>query len=88
LVARSCNLAARKAAYLYDDSGKGQSMNKETKALIDSLRAVSSHADPIANALMLKTMTPKKQHDYADMLKELSDLLHEHATNQETGSGK
>ncbi|MFD9888241.1 hypothetical protein ACFWY9_02780 [Amycolatopsis sp. NPDC059027] len=58
-------------------------MNKDTKALIESLQAVSSHAETIANALMLDKMTPKKQHEYADMLKELSDLLHEHATIQE-----
>ena len=63
-------------------------MNKDTKALIESLRAVSGHAETIANALMLNKMNPKKQREYADMLKELSDLLHEHATIQEEGSGE
>ena len=58
-------------------------MDGETKALIESLREVSGHASPIADALMLGKMTPKKQHEYADMLKELSDLLHEHAKIQE-----
>lgn len=58
-------------------------MKEDTKALIESLRAVSSHAETIANALMLDKMTPQKQHEYADMLKELSDLLHEHAALQE-----
>ncbi|GAB3362698.1 hypothetical protein GCM10027360_26870 [Amycolatopsis echigonensis] len=58
-------------------------MNSETKALIESLQAVSSHAESIAEALTLNKMTPKKQHEYADMLKELSDLLHEHAAIQE-----
>lgn len=58
-------------------------MNSETKALIESLQAVSGHAESIAEALTLNKMTPKKQHEYADMLKELSDLLHEHATIQE-----
>lgn len=60
-------------------------MNNDTKALIESLRAVSGHAETIANALMLNKMTPKKQREYADMLKELSELLHEHATLQEEG---
>lgn len=58
-------------------------MNDETTALIDSLQAVSSHAQSIADALKSNTMTPKKQHEYADMLMELSSLLHEHATIQE-----
>ena len=58
-------------------------MNSETKALIESLRAISSHAESIAESLTLNKMTSKKQHEYADMLKELSDLLHEHATIQE-----
>jgi hypothetical protein len=58
-------------------------MNEDTKALVESLQAVSGHAETMANALMLGRMTPKKQHEYADMLKELSSLLHEHASTQE-----
>ncbi|MGW7533438.1 hypothetical protein [Amycolatopsis sp. NPDC054798] len=58
-------------------------MDNETKALIDSLRAVSAHAEPVANALMLGTMTPEKQHEYAGMLGELSRLLQNHAAFQE-----
>ncbi|MYW90019.1 hypothetical protein G3I59_05145 [Amycolatopsis rubida] len=59
-------------------------MDKETKALIDSLRAVSGHAESIASALMLGKMTPQSQHEYAGMLGELSQLLHEHAAIRET----
>lgn len=58
-------------------------MHSETNALIESLRAVSGHAESIAEALELGKMTPGKQHEYADMLRELSDLLHEHADIQE-----
>ena len=58
-------------------------MREDTKALIESLRAVSGHAETIAQALMLDKMTPDKQHEYANMLSELSDLLHEHADIQE-----
>lgn len=58
-------------------------MREDTKALIDSLRAVSGHAETIAQALMLGKMTATKQREYADMLKELSELLHEHAGIQE-----
>lgn len=58
-------------------------MREDTKALIESLRAVSGHAETIAQALMLDKMTPKKQREYANMLKELSELLHEHADYQE-----
>jgi hypothetical protein len=54
-------------------------MNETTKVLIDSLRAVSSHAEPVANALMLNRITPEKQREYADMLEELSTLLREYA---------
>ena len=60
-------------------------MDRDTKALIDSLQSVSGHAKTIANALMLGKMTPEKQREYADMLKELSELLHEHADLQEKG---
>jgi|GEM_PF-6364428 len=58
-------------------------MNEDTKALIDSLRAVSAHAEPVANALMLNTMTPEKQREYAGMLRELAGLLDEHADTPE-----
>jgi cob(I)alamin adenosyltransferase len=59
-------------------------MNTATKALIDSLRAVSKQAEPIANALILDQMSAEKQHEYANLLAELSDLLHEHAESHET----
>ncbi|WP_329046560.1 hypothetical protein OG738_32095 [Amycolatopsis sp. NBC_01488] len=58
-------------------------MREDTKAIIESLRAVSGHAETIAQALMLGKMTAKKQREYADMLKELSELLHEHADIEE-----
>lgn len=61
-------------------------MDEGTKALIESLQAVSRHAGSIANALMLGKMTPEKQREYADMLKELSGLLREHADMQEKGA--
>jgi hypothetical protein len=61
-------------------------MNKVTKALIDSLRAVGSNAEPVANALMLGQLTPEKQREYGDLLKELSELMYEHAENQDGGS--
>ncbi|WP_326946663.1 hypothetical protein OG439_46285 [Amycolatopsis sp. NBC_01307] len=54
-------------------------MNDETKALIESLQAVSRHAEPVANALMLDTMTPEKQREYAGMLRKLAALLETHA---------
>lgn len=57
-------------------------MNEDTKALIESLQAVSAHAEPVANALMLNTMTPEKQREYAGMLRELAGLLEEHAEPQ------
>lgn len=60
-----------------------KAIRDETKALIDSLQAVSAQATPVANALMLNQMPSEKQHLYADMLKSLSDLLHEHADSQE-----
>ncbi|WP_233226133.1 hypothetical protein [Amycolatopsis sp. CA-126428] len=60
-------------------------MDTDTKALVESLQAVGTHAGTIANALTLGNMTPKKQREYADMLKELSELLHEHADLQEGG---
>ncbi|SFQ75499.1 hypothetical protein [Amycolatopsis rubida] len=58
-------------------------MDNETKALIESLRAVSAHAEPVANDLMLGTMTPERQRDYAGMLGELSQLLQDHAEFRE-----
>lgn len=58
-------------------------VNEDTKALIESLRAVSTHAAPVANALMLRKMTPEKQREYAGMLRELAGLLEEHADTQE-----
>lgn len=61
-------------------------MDDETKALIDSLRAVSAHAEPVANDLMLGTMTPERQREYAGMLGELSQLLQDHADFRD-GSG-
>jgi hypothetical protein len=62
-------------------------MDEDTKALIDSLRAVSAHAEPVANALMLNTITPGKQREYAGMLRELAGLLDEHAGPEEKGTG-
>ncbi|MEA5366450.1 hypothetical protein VA596_43450 [Amycolatopsis sp., V23-08] len=56
--------------------------------LIESLRAVSRHAEPTANALMVRQMTPEKQREYATLLRQLADLLDEHADNQETASTK
>ena len=60
-------------------------MNKYTKALIESLQSVGGHATLMANDLMLGRMTPEKQHEYANMLNELSELLHEHADLQGKG---
>lgn len=54
-------------------------MDEQTKALIDSLRAVSRHAEPVANALMLDNISPEKQREYARMLRELAALLETHA---------
>ncbi|MFD9889343.1 hypothetical protein ACFWY9_08380 [Amycolatopsis sp. NPDC059027] len=58
-------------------------MYEETKLLIESLKAVSRHAGPIADALMMGTMKSDKQREYGDMLKELSGLLCEHADLQD-----
>ncbi|WP_441296305.1 helix-turn-helix domain-containing protein [Amycolatopsis sp. CA-126428] len=44
------------------------------------------HAETIAQALMLGEMTPDKQHEYANMLNEMLELLHEYADIQEEDS--
>jgi cob(I)alamin adenosyltransferase len=59
----------------------------DTKALIESLRAVSRQAEPISNALMLNQMSSDKQREYANLLVQLSDLMNEHAANHETRAG-
>lgn len=58
-------------------------MNQNTKELIDALKAVTTHAGGIANALMLNQVPPDKQREYADLLEELAGLLREHADAQE-----
>lgn len=61
-------------------------MNDHFVTLIESLRAVSKHAEPVANALMARQMTPEKQREYARLLRGLADLLDEHADDQEGAS--
>jgi hypothetical protein len=61
-------------------------MDERTKSIIDALRAVSGRAEPVANALMLNSIPPKDQRVYANMLRELSDLMHQHADDQEIAS--
>lgn len=63
-------------------------MSDDFVTLIESLRAVSKHAEPMANALMARQMTPQKQREYAALLRQLADLLNEHASNQEATSDK
>ena len=58
-------------------------MNRNTKELIDALKAVTMHADGIANGLMLDQIPPHKQREYANLLQELAGLLREHAESQE-----
>ncbi|MFJ9787799.1 hypothetical protein ACIRSS_50070 [Amycolatopsis sp. NPDC101161] len=58
-------------------------MDDQTKALIESLQAVSRHAEPVANALMLGNISPAKQREYAQMLTGLGDLLRKHADREE-----
>ncbi|WP_410623209.1 hypothetical protein [Amycolatopsis sp. cmx-8-4] len=59
-------------------------MSDDFVTLVESLRAVSQHAEPVANALMARQMTPAKQREYAGLLRGLATLLDEHATSQET----
>lgn len=63
-------------------------MTNDFVTLVESLRAVSRHAEPTANALMARQMTPEKQREYATLLRQLADLLDEHASNHETASAK
>lgn len=58
-------------------------MSDDFVSLVESLRAVSKQAEPIANALMARRMTPAKQREYAGLLRELATLLEEHAEDQE-----
>lgn len=61
-------------------------MSNDFVTLIESLRAVSKHAEPVANALMARQMTPDKQREYAKLLRELAGLLDEHAANLDTAT--
>ncbi len=63
-------------------------MSDNFVTLIESLRAVSKHAEPVANALMANQMTPDKQREYARLLRQLADLLDEHADFEERVSGE
>jgi len=61
-------------------------MNRDTAALIQALGSVNQNIPRMANDVLLGQMPPAKQHEFADLLIELGELLHRSAEAEETAS--
>jgi hypothetical protein len=54
-------------------------MNRDTADLNRALDAINQHLPRMVNDVLLGQMPPKKQHEFAELLIELGELLHRHA---------
>ncbi|MEC3974881.1 hypothetical protein [Amycolatopsis sp. H20-H5] len=63
-------------------------MKHQTIELVNALQAVNKHVGSVANALLTGTLSTAKQYEFAGLLTELGDLLHQHAEDDESGGGE
>jgi hypothetical protein len=54
-------------------------MNRDTADLNRALDATNQHLPRMVNDVLLGQMPPKKQHEFAELLIELGELLHRNA---------
>jgi hypothetical protein len=60
-------------------------VNLQTAELVKALHAVAKYVPQVATDLLTGAMLPARQHEFATLLTELSELLHSHADDQATG---
>jgi hypothetical protein len=60
-------------------------MNRQSAELVRALTAVASHFPRVVIDLPTGDLPVSKQHEFADLLAELSDLLRDHAEDQARG---
>ncbi|MEC3976221.1 hypothetical protein [Amycolatopsis sp. H20-H5] len=63
-------------------------MKRQTIELVNALQAVNKHVGAVANALLTGTLPIAKQHEFAGLLTELGDLLHQHAEDDDSAGGE
>jgi hypothetical protein len=54
-------------------------MDELITELVRALHAVNQHTPHVATALLTGTLPPTKQREFAQLLTNLGDLLHQHA---------
>ncbi|WP_143101821.1 hypothetical protein [Amycolatopsis marina] len=54
-------------------------MDEQTQALVQAMHAVNRHMPGMAMGLLAGSLKPAKQHEFARLLSDLADLLHQHA---------
>lgn len=54
-------------------------MYELTVELVRALHAVNQHMPHVATGLLTGALSPAKQHEFAGLLTNLGDLLHQHA---------
>jgi hypothetical protein len=58
-------------------------MNPDTAQLVRALGAINQHMPQMVNDVLIGQMPPAKQHEFADLLIELGELLHRHADTRD-----
>jgi hypothetical protein len=58
-------------------------MNPQTAHLVRALGSVNQHMPRVVSDVLIGQMPAAKQHDFADLLVELGELLHHHAETQQ-----
>lgn len=57
-------------------------MSRQTGELVNALNAVSQHVPRVTTELLAGMLPVARQHEFANLLTELGELLHNHADDQ------
>ena len=60
-------------------------MSLQTAELVKALNAVAGHIPRVTTDLLADALPTTKQHEFAGLLTELGDLMHDHADDQDRG---
>jgi hypothetical protein len=60
-------------------------MSLQTAELVNALNAVARHIPRVTTELLAGSMSVAKQQEFAGLLSELGELMHEHSDDQDRG---
>jgi hypothetical protein len=60
-------------------------MSLQTAELVNALNAVAGHIPRVTTDLLADALPAAKQHEFAYLLTDLGELMHEHADDQDRG---